>query len=242
MVDVVQPTLTLHETEDNWDKIDTAIATLTDSCRTGACNYPEELVEVIRPLSRNISDAMKSERTRLSGTAIDLVSVLAEGVGSSFEPLVNSLVATLLVLCGRTNKVVLSRARTCVLGIVENTHLSSVLPHFLHYIKDKSASLRLIAAEGVLVCLNCLNPPDLEKEARAKEIESAIRAAARDASADVRKVSKKLFEAYKILLPGRVQRYACSTIYSGLDTHPRNLQLHRSSYPYDEEIPGHSLK
>jgi hypothetical protein len=55
--------------------------------------------------------------------------------------------------------------------------------------------------------MNCFNPPDLEKEGRAQDIESAIRLAARDASADVRKISRKVFEAYKVLLPSRVDGY-----------------------------------
>jgi hypothetical protein len=211
---VVQPSLSLSETEETWDAIEKAIATLTDSCRTGACDYPDELVAAVKPFARNISDAMKSERTRLSGAAIDFVLVLAEGVGTSFEPLVAPFVSTLLVLCGRTNKVVLNRARACVISIVENTRLPSILPHFLHYVKDKSASLRLIAAEGSLACMNCLNPPDLEKEPRAKDIESLIRSTARDANADVRKVSRKLFEAYQILLPDRVQKSATSSDFS----------------------------
>jgi hypothetical protein len=54
--------------------------------------------------------------------------------------------------------------------------------------------------------MNCFNPPDLEKETRARDIETIIRIAARDAHADVRKVSRKLFEAYKLLLPSRVER------------------------------------
>ena len=68
-------------------------------------------------------------------------------------------------------------------------------------------SLRLAAAEVMLLCLKSFNPPDLEKESRAKEIEATIRATAVDANADVRKVARKIFDAYKILLPRRVQRY-----------------------------------
>jgi hypothetical protein len=38
-------------------------------------------------------------------------------------------------------------------------------------------------------------------------VEDVIRATARDASADVRKLSRKVFEAYKALLPERVDKY-----------------------------------
>ena len=80
----------------------------------------------------------------------------------------------------------------------------------IHYaaesVKDKSVSLRLAAAETLMLCMKSFNPPDLEKESRAREIEAVIRSTAVDASADVRKVSKKIFEAYKILLPNRLRR------------------------------------
>lgn len=112
----------------------------------------------------------------------------------------------LLALCGRTKKVVLNRARTCIITIIESTQLASVLVYFLQNINDKSVSLRLIVAEGTLACLNSCNPPDLERESRARDIESIIRNTARDANADVRKLSRKIFECYKILLPGRVDR------------------------------------
>ncbi len=73
-------------------------------------------------------------------------------------------------------------------------------------VSDKSLSLRLIATELVLACMNCFNPPDLETVQRAEDIEGVIRTTATDASAEVRKCSRNVFEAYKILLPGRLDK------------------------------------
>ncbi|EKM54369.1 uncharacterized protein PHACADRAFT_96626, partial [Phanerochaete carnosa HHB-10118-sp] len=71
----------------------------------------------------------------------------------------------------------------------------------------KSASLRLTAAEASLACLQCFNPPDLQKDVRGQEVETLIRCFATDANADIRKVGRKIFEAYSILLPGRVDTF-----------------------------------
>jgi hypothetical protein len=150
---------------------------------------------------------MNSERTRLSGVAIDLIGSVASGLGSIFEPMLQIFFPSLLTLSGRTNKVITTRARACIIVIIEATQLSSILPFFLQSVKVKSTSLRLVVAEGTLACMNCFNPPDLEQDTRAREIEAVIRATARDANADIRKVSRKIFEAYKLLLPGRVDRY-----------------------------------
>ncbi|KAI0300977.1 hypothetical protein B0F90DRAFT_1917521 [Multifurca ochricompacta] len=92
--------------------------------------------------------------------------------------------------------------------IIDQTQLISLLPYFVGALRDKSVTLRLIAIECVLACVQCFNPPDLEKDARAKDMESAIKLTSTDASADVRKVSRSVFEAYKILLPARVESFA----------------------------------
>ena len=160
----------------------------------------------IRSVSRPLNSALNSERSRLSGPAVELLTALATGLGSSFDPLVPQFVPTLLALCGRTNKVFTSRARACTFTIVQHTRLPSLLPYLAELANHKSVFLRLTAGEGILACLNCFNPPDLEKETRARAVEDFIKLTARDASADVRKASKEVFKAYRTLMPARVDR------------------------------------
>lgn len=183
------------------------LSSLITVCHNGGCDHASEMVSGIRSLSRPLNGAMNSERSRLSGTAVDLVSALAVGLGSSFEPLVSLFVPTLLGLCGRTNKIFTSRAKCCILTIIEHTQLPSILHYLADMATQKSALQRLTAAEAVLACLNCLNPPDLEKETRARLVEDFIKVTARDASPDVRKASKQIFGAYKTLMPARVENF-----------------------------------
>lgn len=184
---------------------------LTECCRNGGCEFATEMVTGIRSFSRPLNHAMNSERSRLSGSAIELVTALLAGLGPSFEPLVSLFLPTLLGLCARTNKVFTSRAKACIFAIIENTQSPSLLPYLAESINHKSIFLRLVAADGVLACLNCFNPPDIEKDTRARLIEDVIRLTARDASADVRRTGKKIFEAYKALLPDRVERWVFQT-------------------------------
>ncbi|THV06776.1 hypothetical protein K435DRAFT_590491, partial [Dendrothele bispora CBS 962.96] len=163
-----------------------------------------ETVAAIREFHRHITNALKSERTRLSGPAVDLIIAVATELNANFEPLLHLFFPTLLMLCGRPNKIILNRVKGCIVAIIENTQLVSVLPYFQQHIKEKSASLRLVVAECTLACVNSSNPSDLEKEARVKDIEALIKAASRDANADVRKAGKKVFGAYQELLPNRV--------------------------------------
>ncbi|KAI0633597.1 clasp N-terminal domain-containing protein, partial [Trametes polyzona] len=167
---------------------------------------PSDLVAALRASSRPINSALNSERTRLSGTATDFISTAVSALGRFFESLLPQYFPTLLTLCTRANKVFVARAKTCIHAVIEHTQSPVILHYLVESVKDKSVSLRLASAEAVLLCLNSFNPPDLEKEARAKDIENIIRVSAVDANADVRKVARKIFDAYKILLPGRVHR------------------------------------
>lgn len=205
-LDTLTPLLSLTESEESWDTIAKAIVQLTHLCKNGACDFPTELLPALRTFSRPLNNAMCSERSRLSGATIDLLHALATGLGHDLEPLLPLFFPTLLVLCTRTNKVFITRAKACILAFIENTQLPGILNYLLDASKDKSVSLRLTAVDSVLACLNCFNPPDLEKDARAKVIEDVIRATARDASADVRKSSRKVFDAYTVLLPNRVDK------------------------------------
>ncbi|OBZ68143.1 hypothetical protein A0H81_11888 [Grifola frondosa] len=129
-----------------------------------------------------------------------------------------------LAALSKGNAVFVTRARTCITTIIEHTHSPTILSYLADAVKDKSASLRLAAADGVLACLNSFNPPDLEKEQRAREVEDIIRAIATDASADVRKAARRIFEAYKVLLPTRVESFTeplTPTIKKYLDITPK---------------------
>ncbi len=153
-----------------------------------------------------LTSAAASERSRLSAAALECMATLAAGLGPSFDPLVPLFIPTLLSLCSRPNKVFISRAKATIRTIIDQTQLISLLPYFVGALRDKSVTLRLIAIESVLACVQCFNPPDLEKEARARDVENAIKLTATDANADVRRVSREVFNAYKILLPTRIER------------------------------------
>ncbi|KAF7967707.1 hypothetical protein HWV62_33333 [Athelia sp. TMB] len=205
--ETIRATVILPESEESWEKIAKGITRITNSCNNGALDFPKDLTFEIRTISRPLVNAMCSERGRLSGAAMDMLRTLACGLGGDAEPLIPIFLPTLITLCTRTNKVSVTRARACILAFIENTQLPAILPYLVEAAKDKSVTLRIVAAESVLSCLNCFNPPDLEKESRATMIEGVIKLTAKDANADVRRVSRKLFEAYKALMPSRVEKF-----------------------------------
>jgi hypothetical protein len=198
--------LSLAEAEDTWDTISNALLRIIALSKGGACDFPTTLTSSICSMYRSITSAAASERSRLSAAAVECMATLATGLGPSFDPLVPLFIPTLLSLCSRPNKVFISRAKATIQTIIDQTQLISLLPYFVGALRDKSVTLRLIAIESVLACVQSFNPPDLEKEARARDVENAIKLTATDANADVRRVSRQVFDAYKILLPTRVER------------------------------------
>jgi len=196
----------LTETEDTWDKIAISIQYLEALTKGLSQDLYPNLVSAVKSLARPIQKALLSERSRLSGHAAGLITTLASCLRRAFEPLIPLFVPSLLQGTARSNKVFTARSKACLMDIVEHTQSPILLPHFRGSVSDKSLSLRLIATELVLACLNCFNPPDLEANQRAEDIETVIRTTATDASAEVRKCSRNVFEAYKILLPGRLDK------------------------------------
>ncbi|KAG2015988.1 endo-1,3(4)-Beta-Glucanase chain A [Coprinopsis cinerea AmutBmut pab1-1] len=205
--DKLKSDIALPDAEDTWERVAKALTSLKQSCDARQFDEPSDVVQTIKTFQTSIINSMNSERTRLCLAALDLVDAVAVACEVKFEPLIPVLLPALLVLCGRTNKVIVNRTKGCIMSIVECTQVAGVLPYFLGQLGEKANTVRLVAAEAALACVKCCNPPDLEKEARAGDIESIIRKAARDANADVRKVGRELFGAYKILLPSRVDRF-----------------------------------
>ena len=172
---------------------------------------------------------MLSERTRLSGTAIELISVTAEHLGSRFEPLVQLFVPAVLRVLTRPNKVFVTRAQTCLLHVIEYCHLPSIVPHLREAVKDKSQALRLGAIEATLHLLNHFERQLLDvrvtsstlvsrHRGNAEDIESIIRDTACDANPSVRQVSRATFEKYSDSWPDRVAAYVVMLHDSSFDS------------------------
>ncbi|OAX43183.1 hypothetical protein K503DRAFT_210722 [Rhizopogon vinicolor AM-OR11-026] len=192
---VVRRKVTIQETNDSWGTIEQGILQLTECCKNGGCQFVTEMIIGVRSLSRPLICAINSSRSRVSGSAIDLISALVAGLGPSFEPLVSLFFPSLLRLCAQTSRSFTRRAKACVFAVIRGTQSPSLLPYLAEFLHHKTASLRLVAAEGVLASMNCVNPIHIERHSRI--LEDIIRLTAQDASADVRKAGAEISLAYK---------------------------------------------
>jgi hypothetical protein len=200
----VSQLLALTESEDTWGDIAAALETLKQVVQNRAADIPQEVAAFLRSQSQAINSAVLSERSRLSGSAVDLLATSATELAGSFEPLIPLFIPTLLNLSSRPNKVFVTRARVCLVAMASSMQSSAMLSFLVHNLKDKSTSLRLTLAQTALTYLKCANPPDLQKESVAKQVETLIKITAIDANAEIRKYGRELFDAYRILLPERI--------------------------------------
>ncbi|OJA17922.1 hypothetical protein AZE42_03468 [Rhizopogon vesiculosus] len=206
----IRQRVSIPETEESWSQIEQGIVQLTECCNIGGCNFPEEIIAGIRSMSRHLNHAMKSERSRLSGSAIECVTAQSARLGPLFEPLIPLFMPTLLGICARSNKVFTRRAKACIFAIITHTSSPSILSFLAKSLDRKSTSLRLVAAEGVLTYVKSSNTPMIANDSRARLVENIIRVTAEDASADIRTAGKALFEAYRARLPDCVASFIAS--------------------------------
>ena len=198
--------LRLKETEETWHKIDAGLAQFQALTKGGAAKLPSYIPRV-REIAPCITRSLLSERTRLSGTANDVLNSMAPRRGERVAPVLPLFMPTLLQLCTRTNRVVLKRAERTLHLICKHSHLTTVVPYFLHALTDKAPSLRIVAAGCLVVLLESTSVVRLTN--RVTDLEEAIRLVSTDANGEARAISKSLYALYAGIWPERVDRYVC---------------------------------
>ncbi|RKO87178.1 hypothetical protein BDK51DRAFT_18238 [Blyttiomyces helicus] len=147
---------------------------------------------------------LNTERTRLARTAMTFITVLATTLGDRFEPLVDPFLPVVLRLSSRANKVYVSTAAETLRAAIEACGAPSFIPTLVESIKSPSKSLRHAAMEGLLLELTWNSQVRLEPYADAMEL--AMREGVVDSTPVVRDLAKRMFERYKDVLPGRIDR------------------------------------
>lgn len=200
----LEPALNMRETEHSWEHIDAALARFQAATRGGAHKVPS-YVPVVRDIAGVITTSLLSERTRLSGTASDVINSMAPRLGDGFAPLLPLFVPPLLQICARTNKVAVKRAEKSLYLICRHCRPVGIVPHLQNAIQDKAPSLRAVAAGCMVFLLADADPVRFAR--RIAELESCIAHAVTDASPDVRRASRDAYSKYASLWPERVSSF-----------------------------------
>lgn len=192
------------ETEHTWQKIECAISHIHAITRGGATKHVE-FITLLKNAADPINNALLSERTKLSGTAGDLLNSIAPRMAQRFEPLVPVFVPTLLLICARTNKVAVKRAERSLHFIVRHCKPPSVVSYLKDAISDKSQGLRAVTAGTLVLVLENTDKDRLAR--RVIDIEACIKSGATDSNPEVRQTTKRIFELYVSIWPERVEHF-----------------------------------
>ncbi|KAK4054991.1 hypothetical protein OIO90_003332 [Microbotryomycetes sp. JL221] len=222
--------LARDETEHTWEQIDKSLKRFHAVIRGGSARqFPDELVKGLKDkaLVQGLTRSLISERTRLSGTALDLIAATTR-LGSHFQSILSTYFPVVLRLLCRTNKLYIARASACVTSIILHTKLVDIVKFITQEWKSeagKSSSFREKAAEAISCVLGCstggskttaaattaqtgelqIDREQLEK--RIEDLEWLIKHGATDRESKVRSEMKKCWDVYRVTWPERVASF-----------------------------------
>ncbi|KAJ1679150.1 hypothetical protein EV182_002630, partial [Spiromyces aspiralis] len=201
----LKPTLTLSETEDTWGNINDAIAHLS-TLISAYKGQSGAIVSFVQSISDNLSKYIMSERSRLSGSGVMLVEVITKALGRDFAPLCEPLVPAIVVTCGRTNKVFVTRGVRCLSTIISYSHIPDQLPRFCESAtEDSSKIMRLSMSKVVLASIEGCTVNELTPFIPV--LERTISKGIVDADSEVRKTFKSAYEAYRKKFPDMIAAF-----------------------------------
>src|ERR1700733_40489 len=199
------------ETEENWDRMERAFLVLASVVRGGAYKLDADFVPGIRTIARSTTNAvsllygvdspgssclyvqqMLSDRSRLSGPAVELLTVIGARMGIKFEPLIPLYIPTVLKLCTRSGKIYVNRAQNCLKLFAAYCRVPPLVTLLKESITDKSVTLRFAATDALHDLLSTSVRDGLPRRGRwVEDVEIMIKITARDASPETRKMSRR---------------------------------------------------
>ncbi|PLW08455.1 hypothetical protein PCANC_07781 [Puccinia coronata f. sp. avenae] len=218
--DLLKEALLIEETEDTWQNIDASLKRFTAAIRGGACDHHDEFLKRWKEtdIVRGLVNAMSTERTRLSGTALDLVAATSR-LGGYWDSAVPFYAPTIIKLLGRASKIYVTRATITLTSLIKGTKSPAFIPYLIDGISEKSVTIRIGCADALLCCLSdiindteeCSTRKPRSKDAlnkRLNDVENAIKVGGRDRDPKVRAIFKRIWELYERQWPARAASLA----------------------------------
>ncbi|KAI9478998.1 clasp N-terminal domain-containing protein, partial [Coemansia mojavensis] len=153
-----------------------------------------------------------SERTRLSASALGLIEELSRQMDTRFQALSEQLFGTTMKLCGRANKVFITRGVNCLTTVITYSHVPEQTPLVCNAIlSDPSKTMRASAAKLLMSLVSCCTVPELNSHMAL--VEKAIAAGIVDANPDARTTARQTYEIFVKRFSDRVEQF-----HAGLST------------------------
>ncbi|KAJ2087913.1 hypothetical protein IW138_004611 [Coemansia sp. RSA 986] len=197
--------LDVVEHEETWQQIDDALKNLISLVKAGATKL-DTFVSLMKHASKHLNNAISSERTRLSGTALALVEEMARQMETRFHPVCEMVFPTVLKTCARANKVFVTRGINCLTTVITYAHASEQAPRVcMAAHTDPNKTMRASATKLLMSMVSCCTVPELAPHMVA--VEKAIALGIVDANPDARTTSRQTYEIYIKRFASRVDQF-----------------------------------
>ncbi|KNE55727.1 hypothetical protein AMAG_01604 [Allomyces macrogynus ATCC 38327] len=228
-LDVIAADIAIKETEQTWEKMDAAIRKLKDlvpSCSAA------QMAPFVRQNKARIEACLKTDRTRLSGSACELVLALAQSGSQQTASACELFVPALLALTSRTNRIFIQRGQAALLAVVAAGNPDHFVMRVCNEAKNKAKTTRLAVVEAVKVLITSHDADRLEQFCDA--LEGCLKATVDDSAVDVRQAARAAIELYRVKMPKRSERLLGSLSAKAL----KSLGLDHVAAPPREARPA----
>ncbi|KAJ2402075.1 hypothetical protein GGI23_000974, partial [Coemansia sp. RSA 2559] len=186
-------------------QIDNALKDLTSLVKAGATKL-DAFASLMKQASKYLNNAIISERTRLSGTALELVEEMARQMETRFQPVGDMVFPTVLKTCARANKVFVTRGIKCLTTVITYAHAGEQAPRVcMAATADPNKTMRASATKLLMSMVSCCTVPELAPHMAA--VENAISLGVIDANPDARTTSRQTYEIYIKRFADRVDQF-----------------------------------
>lgn len=199
--------IALDDTEDTWETVYDALVEFQALTKSGGARVAA-YVPTVRRIAPDLTRALLSDRTKLTGAASDVINSMAPRLGDRFAGLLPMFFPALVTLCARSNKVMAKRAEKSMQLICRHCQLPGAVPHLVRAMSDKNAGVRVAAIATLIVLVESSSSERLDK--RVPDIEQVLCEHAGDASGEVRQLCRTLYSLYAAQWPQQYARWAPS--------------------------------
>ncbi|KAL7754100.1 hypothetical protein RI367_000080 [Sorochytrium milnesiophthora] len=190
------------ESEQNWRDFDRALKDVTTLVKTDNCSR-EEITTFLHQLKSPIARCIQSDRSQLSGSAMDLVDTLARTLQLALTQFMDALVPPLIKATGKASKLTATRAYNALTSVA--THIPTV-PLLVRLCEAGASSnkyTRTCAVECIEVVLDNLADHHGQLTAHKEVLENLLLKTVQDPAADTRESSRRAITRYLELMPSR---------------------------------------
>jgi hypothetical protein len=196
--------------------MDTGLLELLEHLQKDSIVTMPNFLVCLNKIKEGIANCIVSERSKLSGTACDVVAEFSTKVGRDqsalalnnsgiqknvldFDGLLDYFVSYLLRLCVRANRVNVQKSSLCMEIIIKNTGSPFLMAKFMEGLRSNSKGLRSCCIRFVNHVLTYNHAADLE--VHKSSIEESIRLCLSDADVSARESAKIAFFSYQKHFP-----------------------------------------